>query len=113
MKKVFNYLGFTLLLVVIIAAFTATGKEQCKQYVSDKLPAGSFVNMTVSEAPFKIFSIKLFSFYGVTYYKPSPISLQQQSDNGLKNSPALTALKAASGMVVENYLGLFNTFWKL
>lgn len=113
MKKFFNYLGWIFLLVVIIAAFTATGKEQCKQYVSDKLPAGSFVNISVTESPFKILGIKLFSFYGVTYYKPSPVSLQQQSDNGLKNSPALSALKAASGMVVENYLGLFNTFWKL
>ena len=97
--------------MAIIAAFTATGKEQCKQYVSDKLPAGSTVNITVSESPFKIFSVKLFSFYTVTYFKPSGLSLQQQT--ATNTSPALAALKAASGAVIESYLGLFNTFWKL
>ena len=111
MKKFFSYLGWLLLLTAVIAAFTATGKEQCKQYMTNKLPAGSAVNIAVSEAPFKIFSIKLFSFYTVTYYKPSNLSLQQQST--LKPSPALAALTAASGMTVESYLGLFNTFWKL
>ena len=111
MKKFFSYLGWLLLLAAIIAAFTATGKEQCKQYVSDKLPPGSAVNIAVSESPFKIFSIKLFSFYTVTYYKPTQLSLQQQTASA--TSPAVAALKAASGMTVESYLGLYNTFWKL
>jgi hypothetical protein len=110
MKKFFSYLGYALLLAVIIALFTSTGKEQCKQYISEKLPAGSFVGLNVSEAPFKLLGAKLFGIYSVTYFKPSHLSLQQQA--ATTKSPAVAAIMATSGMQSETYIGMFNTFWK-
>ncbi|MBS1513243.1 MAG: hypothetical protein JST86_20575 [Bacteroidetes bacterium] len=109
MKKFFSYLGWALLLAVIIAAFTTTGKEQCKKYVMDHLPPNSALNVTVYETPIRFLGVKLLGIYTVTYYKPVNLSLQQQAATG---SPALAALKAASGMETENYVGIYNSFWK-
>lgn len=61
MKKFFSYAGIILLLAVVIAVFTSTGKEQCKKYVADKLTPGGYVNLQVSEAPVKIFGAKFVS----------------------------------------------------
>jgi hypothetical protein len=110
MKKFFSYLGYTLLLAAIIAVFTSTGKEQCKQYVNDKLPPGSFAGLAVSEAPFKFLGAQLFGIYSVTYFKPSHLTLQQQANT--TKSPAVAAIMANSGMEAETYIGMFNTFWK-
>ena len=108
MKKFFSYLGWLLLLAVIIAAFTSTGPLQCKEYMAKKLSSENPVNLSVSEAPFKLFGAKLFSFYTVSYFKPSGLTLQQQAST----SPAIAAIKANSGMVTETYIGVYNTFWK-
>ena len=108
MKKFFTYLGWALLLAVIIAVFTSTGKEQCKQYVTDKLAPENVVALNVSEAPFKLFGAKLFSTYSVSYVKLSHLTSAQAASN----SPAVAAIKANSGMVSETYIGLFNSFWE-
>lgn len=110
MKKFFSYLGWILLLAAIAAVFTSTGKEQCKKYMSEKLPPGSFVGLTVSEVPFKLLGAKLFGIYRVSYFKPSGLTLQQQANPN--HSPALAALQATSGKVAETYIGMYNTFWK-
>ena len=114
MKKFFSYLGYALIIAAVVAVFTSTGKEQCKQYVSEKMTPGSFVNLQVSEAPIKIFGAKIFSTYTVSYYKPSGLTLQQQSAgiNGAPPSAALAVLRARSGYVTESYFGIFNSFWK-
>jgi hypothetical protein len=108
MKKFFSYLGWLLLLAVIIAAFTSTGKQQCKDYMAQKLSSENPINLSVSEAPFKLFGAKLFSFYTVSYFKPSGLTLQQQAST----SPAIAALTANSGMQTEVYIGLYNKFWR-
>ena len=110
MKKFFSYLGWILLLAAIAAVFTSTGKEQCKQYMSEKLPAGSFTGLSVSEVPFKLLGVKILGIYRVTYFKPASLPVQQQP--GLKPSPALLALQSANSMVAETYIGMYNTFWK-
>lgn len=113
MKKFFSYFGWALLLAAVIAAFTATGKEQCKQYIAGRLTPGTYVNLTVTESPVKILGARLFSFYTVSYYKPVLLPPQQGAGNyNFSSSPAVAALKANSGIVVENYLGIFNSFWK-
>jgi hypothetical protein len=108
MKKFFSYLGWALLLAVIIAVFTSTGKEQCKQYVTDKLAPENLIALNVSEAPFKLFGAKLFGIYTVSYVKLSHLTLEQASSN----SPAVAAIKANSGLQSATYIGLFNTFWE-
>ncbi len=61
MKKFFSYLGIILLLAVIVAAFTSTGKEQCTKYVKEKISAEPAINLTVNEAPFKFLGAKIFA----------------------------------------------------
>ncbi len=112
MKKFFSYLGWVLLLAVIIAVFTSTGKEQCKQYVTEKLAPEKVINLNVSEAPFKLFGAKLFSIYSVSYFKPSGLTLEQQNATGAHNTAAVAAIQANSGMKTATYIGLFSTFWE-
>lgn len=115
MKKIFTYAGYALVIAAVIAVFTSTGKQQFNQYISDRLAPGSFVNLQVYEVPFKLFGAKLFSTYTATYYKPSGLTLQQQTAtySNPQTSAAVAALKATSGFVSERYLGIFNSFWKL
>jgi len=110
MKKFFSYLGWTLLLAVIIAAFTSTGKEQCTKYVKEKISPEPFINLTVSEAPFKFLGAKIFAIYTVSYFKLRTLNLPQNGST--TNSPALAAIIANSGQQQETYIGLYNTFWK-
>jgi len=114
MKKFLSYLGFALVIAALVAVFTSTGKEQFKEYISNRLAPGSFVNLQVSEVPFKLFGAKLFSTYTATYYKPSGLTLQQQTAtySNPQTSAAIAALKANSGFVKESYMGIFNSFWK-
>ena len=112
MKKFFSYLGWLLLLAVIIAAFTSTGKEQFREYVTQKLAPEKVISLNVSEAPFKLFGAKLFSFYTVSYFKPSGLTLEQQNAAGTYKSAAVSAIQANSGMKSETYIGLYNSFWR-
>jgi hypothetical protein len=108
MKKFFSYLGWALLLAVIVAVFTSTGKEQFKQSVTGKLAPENVTSLGISEAPFKLFGAKLLSIYSVSYFKPSGLTLEQQPGS----SPAVAAIKANSGMASATYIGVFNSFWK-
>src|SRR4051812_30905320 len=103
MKKFFSYLGWILLLAVIVAVFTSTGKEQFKKYIAEKLSSKKVISLNVSEAPFKLFGAKLFSFYTVSYFKPSGLTLQEQTATGTYKSAALAAIQANSGMKSETY----------
>ncbi|MGC4099801.1 hypothetical protein [Ferruginibacter sp.] len=107
MKKFFSWLGTIIIIAVIVAAFTAPGKEQCNQYMAKKMKPETHSSLTVSETPFKLLGIKIFSFYSVSYIVPLNISVAGQTGTA---TPA--AFKAAT-MTNETYLGLYNSFWKI
>ena len=100
MKKVLTYAGYVLLLALIIAAFTTTDKEECKQYVQSNKQADVSVTPYVSEVPFKLLGIKILGVYQVSYYK-------QQPQNG-----DLRLLKTTNEMITETYIGIYHSFWK-
>lgn len=100
MKKALTYTGYALLLALIIAAFTTTDKEECKQYIISNRQTDATINPYVSEVPFKLLGIKILGVYQVSYFKPKPQqgSLQLQAFN--------------AGMITETYIGIYHSFWR-
>lgn len=125
MKKLSGYLGTIVILLLVVASVTVPSKTKLENNLAIVNASGDTTKVLIHEESFKVLGFLKVATSCQAQYLGKPVLTNKDKlgykvhyDTATKKyisvppDPSVKPIYAASINKVENYIGLFGTFWK-